>query len=152
MGIRFDDIDAINASVTDEYGPWGDTFEMTQEKVNQFAELTNDHQWIHVDVERANAGPFGGPIAHGFFTLSLMAGKGIINLGEFEGVSGGINYGADKLRFLAPVPVPSTLHGRSRIVSAQAKGPGTLIKSECAIHVVDSEKPAVLYEMLTLLM
>lgn len=151
MGIRFDDIDAINATVTDEYGPWGDTFEMTQDKVNQFAEITGDHQWIHVDVERANAGPFGGPIAHGFFTLSLMA-SGIVQLAPFEGVSNGVNYGADKLRFLSPVPVPSTLHGRSRIVSAQAKGPGTLIKSEAVIHVVGNEKPAVLYEMLTLLM
>ncbi len=151
MAIRFDDIDAINASVSDEYGPFGSTFEMTQDKVNTFAEITGDHQWIHVDIERANAGPFGGPIAHGFFTLSLMA-SGIVSIGEFEGVSNGVNYGANKLRFLSPVPVPSTLHGRSRILKAEAKGPGTLITSEATIHVVGNEKPAVLYEMLTLLM
>lgn len=151
MGIRFDDIDAINAAVSDEYGPWGSTFEMTQEKVNQFAELTEDRQWIHIDVERATAGPFGGPIAHGFFTLSLMA-SGIVKIADLEGASNGVNYGANKLRFLSPVPVPSTLHGRSRILKAEKKGPGTLITSEAVIHVVDAEKPAVLYEMLTLLM
>ena len=151
MGIRFDDIDAINALAGEDFGPWGETFEMTQDKVNTFAEITGDHQWIHVDIERANAGPFGGPIAHGFFTLSLMA-SGIVSIGSFEGVSNGVNYGADKLRFLSPVPVPSTLHGRSRVLSAQAKGTGTLIKSEAAIHVVGNDRPAVLYEMLTLLM
>ena len=150
MGIRFDDIDAINAAVSDEYGPWGPEFEMTQEKVNQFAELTGDHQWIHIDIERAKAGPFGGTIAHGFFTLSLMAS--IIQLAPFEGVTNGVNYGANKLRFLSPVPIPSTLHGRSRIIEAEKKGPGTLITSEAVIHVVGNEKPAVLYEMLTLLM
>lgn len=151
MGIRFDDIDAINASIKEDFNDWGPTFEMTQEKVNQFAELTGDHQWIHVDIERAKAGPFGGPIAHGFFTLSLMAS--IVRLPvELEGVSNGVNYGANKLRFLAPVPVPSTLHARSRLLSAEKKGTGTLLTSEAVIHVVGNDKPAVLYEMLTLLM
>ena len=150
MAIRFDDIDAINASVSEEYEPFGSTFEMTQDKVNTFAEITGDHQWIHVDVERANAGPFGGPIAHGFFTLSLMAS--MIKLPPLEGVSNGVNYGANKLRFLAPVPVPSQLHGRARVAKAEAKGTGTLLTTEAAIHVVGSEKPAVMYEMLTLMM
>jgi len=152
MGIRFDDIDAINAAKSEEFSDWGTTFEMTQEKVNAFAELTEDRQWIHIDVERANAGPFGGPIAHGFFTLSLMA-SGIVKLPvDLEGVTNGVNYGANKLRFLSPVPVPSTLHARSRLIKAEAKGPGTLLTSEATIHVVGNEKPAVLYEMLTLLM
>ena len=149
--MRFDDIDAINASISEDFSGWGETFEMTQDKVNQFAEITGDHQWIHIDVERANAGPFGGPIAHGFFTLSLMAS--IVKLPvELEGVSNGVNYGANKLRFLSPVPVPSTLHARSRLLKAEAKGHGTLLTSEAVIHVVGNEKPAVLYEMLTLLM
>lgn len=151
MALRFDDIDAINASISDDFGEWGPTFDMTQEKVNQFAELTGDRQWIHIDVERANAGPFGGPIAHGFFTLSLMAS--IVQLPvELDGVSNGVNYGANKLRFLSPVPVPSQLHARSRLLKAEQKGPGTLLTSEAVIHVIGNEKPAVLYEMLTLLM
>ena len=63
--IAFDDLEGLRASITEEWSDWGPEYEMTQEKVNQFAELTGDHQWIHVDVERANAGPFGGPIATG---------------------------------------------------------------------------------------
>ena len=70
--LRFDDIDGINAAAGGEYGDWGREVEITQDMINQFAELTGDHQWIHVDIERANAGPFGGPIAHGFLTLSLL--------------------------------------------------------------------------------
>ena len=70
--IAFDDLGGLRSAVTEEWSDWGPEYEMTQEKVNQFADLTGDHQWIHVDVERATAGPFGGPIAHGFFTLSLL--------------------------------------------------------------------------------
>lgn len=149
MGIRFDDIDAINALASEEFGEWGEVFEMTQEKVNMFAEITGDHQWIHIDEERAKAGPFGSTIAHGFFTLSLMASI-LPKIAPLEGMSGALNYGANRLRFLSPVPVPSKLHGRVRIVKAEAKPHGTLLTSEAAIHVVGSEKPAVLYEMLTL--
>ncbi len=151
MGIRFDDIDAINATVNDEWSDWGPVFEMTQDKVNQFAELTGDHQWIHVDVERANAGPFGGPIAHGFFTLSLMASISP-RTEAFEGVTGAVNYGANKLRFLSPVPIPSQLQCKTRLLKAEAKGSGTLLTSEAVIHEVGNERPAVLYEMLTLYM
>lgn len=151
MGIRFDDIDAITASITGEYGDWGPEFEMTQEKVNQFAELTGDHQWIHIDVERSAAGPFGGTIAHGFFTLSLMASIAPPTV-PLEGVTNGVNYGANKLRFLSPVPIPSKLHAKTRLVKAEAKGTGTLLTGEAVIHEVGNERPAVLYEMLTLLM
>ena len=71
--IRFDDIEALEARIGDEYGPWGPEVEISQERVNQFAELTGDHQWIHVDVERAKTqSPFGGPIVHGFFTLAML--------------------------------------------------------------------------------
>ena len=151
MGVSIKDIDGLKGLITEEWSDWTDSVEITLEMINTFADVTKDHQWIHVDIERANAGPFGGPIAHGFFTLSLMA-SGIVSIGQFDGVSNGVNYGANKLRFLSPVPVPSTLHGRSRILKAEAKGPGTLITSEATIHVVGNDKPAVLYEMLTLLM
>ena len=71
--IPFDDIDAVNALASEEFGEWGDSIEVTQEMIQGFADLTGDHQWIHVDVERAKAeSPFGGPIAHGFLTLSLL--------------------------------------------------------------------------------
>ncbi len=96
-----------------------DWIPVTQEQVNLFAQATGDHQWIHVDVEKAKAGPFGAPIAHGFLTLSMLprffqsamviAGSGI-----------GINYGLNKVRFMAPVPVGSRLRGRMTLVSSDA--------------------------------
>jgi acyl dehydratase len=86
-------------------------FEVTQERVNTFADATDDHQWIHVDPERARGGPFGGPIAHGYLTLSLIPHLlgGALQVG---GVKMGVNYGLNKLRFPAPVPVPSTVRAR----------------------------------------
>jgi acyl dehydratase len=150
--LRFDDIDAINAAAGGDYGDWGREVEITQEMINQFAELTGDHQWIHVDIERANAGPFGGPIAHGFLTLSLLP---VLSGGTDLVISGhanAVNYGADGLRFLAPVPAGSTVHARSKLVSAEAKGSGTLVKTETAVHVLDVEKPSLIYQMLVLYM
>jgi len=151
MGLQVDDIDGINAAASDEFGDWGPEVEVTQEMINQFAELTGDHQWIHVDVERANAGPFGGPIAHGFLTLSLLPAIAPPSV-ELDGVGGAINYGAEKLRFLAPVPAGSTVHAHGRLVKAEQKSSGTLVTTEAAIHVVGNDKPSVLYQMLVLYM
>ena len=151
MGLHVDDIDGINAAASDEFGDWGQEVEITQDMINQFADLTGDHQWIHVDIERANAGPFGGPIAHGFLTLSLLPAIAPPAV-ELEGVGGAINYGADKLRFLAPVPAGSTVHAHGRLVKAEQKASGTLVTTEAAIHVVGAEKPSVLYQMLVLYM
>ena len=83
--------------------PWT---EITQEQVNMFAEATGDHQWIHIDVERAKAGPFGAPIAHGFLTLSLIP-KLSQSAIKIEDVRMGVNYGLNKVRFTSPVPVGS---------------------------------------------
>jgi acyl dehydratase len=149
--LRFDDIDGINAAAGGEYGDWGREVEVTQDMINQFAELTGDRQWIHVDIERANAGPFGGPIAHGFLTLSLLpvlSGDTV----DIKGYANAVNYGADGLRFLAPVPAGSKVHARSKLVEATAKGSGTLIKSEIAVHVVGNDKPSLIYQMLVLYM
>ena len=151
--LRFDDIDGINAAAGGDYGDWGREVEVTQDMINQFAELTGDHQWIHVDIERANAGPFGGPIAHGFLTLSLLpALSGSDDGVRLTGYGNAVNYGADGLRFLAPVPSGSKVHARSKLVEATAKGSGTLIKSEIAVHVVGNEKPSLIYQMLVLYM
>jgi len=135
--LRFDDIDGINASAGGDYGDWGPEIEVTQDKINQFAELTGDHQWIHVDIERANAGPFGGPIAHGFLTLSLLPALTAGNTLALDGVLNAVG---------------SKVHARSKLVSAEAKGSGTLIKSEIAVHVVGAEKPSLVYQMLVLYM
>ena len=93
-----------------------DWITITQEQVNQFAEATGDRQWIHVDVERAKAGPFGAPIAHGFLTLSLIPrfSESALAIG---GTRMGVNYGLNKVRFMAPVPVGSRLRGRMKLVA-----------------------------------
>jgi acyl dehydratase len=93
-----------------------DWITITQEQVNQFAEATGDHQWIHVDVERATAGPFGAPIAHGFLTLSLLPR---FFESSFEIVESrmGVNYGLNKVRFVSPVPVGSRLRGRMTLLA-----------------------------------
>ena len=102
--VKFDDVDGINALVSEEFGDWGPELEVTQEMINDFAALTGDNQWIHVDVERAKKeSPFGGPVAHGFLTLSLLPGLMLSTL-KVTGQGSTINYGAKSLRFLAPVP------------------------------------------------
>lgn len=89
---------------------------VTQEAVNQFAEATGDHQWIHVDVERAKAGPFGAPIAHGFLTLSLLP-RFFESSVRIEETRMGVNYGLNKVRFIAPVPVGSRLRARMKLLA-----------------------------------
>src|SRR4051812_12087849 len=91
---------------------------VTQEQVNQFAEATGDHQWIHVDVERAKAGPFGAPIAHGFLTLSLIP-KLVESCIEIRGTRMGVNYGLNKVRFPSPVPVGSRLRAAVKLLQCE---------------------------------
>jgi len=119
--IRFDDVEALSAKISEEWGPFGEPLEVTQETINGFADLTGDHQWIHVDVERCKKeSPFGGPIAHGFLTLSLMPKIGAGDPGfQIVGQGNVTNYGSDKLRFLSPVPSGSKLHGRIDLPAGQ---------------------------------
>jgi acyl dehydratase len=94
-----------------------DWISITQEQVNLFAEATGDHQWIHVDVEKAKAGPFGGTIAHGFLTLSLLP-RFFESTFKVTEAAMGVNYGLNKVRFIAPVPVGSRLRARMKLLSA----------------------------------
>jgi uncharacterized protein len=145
--IRFDDIDGLNAAASDDFGPWGQPVKVTQEMVDAFADLTGDHQWIHSDVERARRdSPFGGTVAHGFLTLSLLSAMGAQTV-RITGQSSAINYGAERLRFLAPVPIPSEVHARGRLVRAEARPKGTLLTTEADVSVVDADKPSLLYTM-----
>jgi len=145
--IRFDDVDTLNAAASDEFGPWGPPVKVTQDMVDAFADLTGDHQWIHSDVERAKRdSPFGGTVAHGFLTLSLLSAMGARTV-RITGQSSAINYGAEKLRFLAPVPIPSEVHARGRLVCAEARPKGTLVTTEADVSVVDADKPSLLYTM-----
>jgi acyl dehydratase len=149
---QFDDVDGMNAAVSEEYGDWGPEVAVTQQMINDFAELTGDRQWIHIDVERATKeSPFGGPIAHGFLTLALIPAVNPRDV-IIRGHGNATNYGAGSLRFLAPVPAGSTIHAKSRLVSAEARKNGTLVTTEIAVHVVGNDKPSLLYNMQILYM
>jgi acyl dehydratase len=126
-----------------------DWITITQEQVNLFAQATGDHQWIHVDPERARQGPFGAPIAHGFLTLSLLprffeAGLAI------EGARMGINYGLNRVRFTAPVPVGSRLRARLVLQSTEPLAPdGLQMTWLVTVEREGSDKPACVAESLT---
>jgi acyl dehydratase len=125
--------------------PWT---EITQEQVNMFAEATGDHQWIHIDVERAKAGPFGAPIAHGFLTLSLIP-KLSQSAIEIKDVRMGVNYGLNKVRFTSPVPVGSKVRGHMKLLDAVAiDGNGMQFTWEMKIEREGSEKPSCIAESL----
>ncbi|WP_372574715.1 MaoC family dehydratase [Ruegeria jejuensis] len=129
-----------------------DPIEITQEMINSFADVTGDHQWIHVDVEKATKfGPFGGPIAHGFLTLSLLAAatesSGVVP----SNAKAVLNYGSGKVRFLAPVPAGSSVQSRFKLVGVEDKGDGKqLMKMEATLQAVGSDTPAVVAELLAM--
>lgn len=120
-----------------------------QARIDAFARITEDEQFIHVDPERARATPFGGTIAHGFLTLSLASAMSYDAVAPLEGVVMGVNYGFDKLRFLAPVPAGSRVRGRFKLLSADDKGGGRwLLKHELTVEIEGAEKPALIAEWL----
>ena len=149
--IRFDDIDKLKTKVSDTFGPFGPEVPVTQEMINKFAELTGDHQWIHTDVERAKReSPFRQTIAHGFLTLSLIPIVRAVADYQIVGFGNATNYGSDKLRFVSPVPAGAKIYARSRLVAVEAKPKGTQVTTEINVHVVGSDRPALLYVMLVL--
>ncbi|MFN3254142.1 MAG: MaoC family dehydratase [Ilumatobacter sp.] len=121
--------------------------EITQEQVNTFADATGDHQWIHIDVERATAGPFGGPIAHGYLTLSLgpMLSPQIFAV---TGISMGVNYGAGKVRFPSPVPVGSKLRLGATLQSVEDVAGGAQVTMEFVFEVEGAAKPSCVAEVI----
>jgi acyl dehydratase len=121
---------------------------ITQDQINKFAEATLDNQWIHVDTERAKAGPFGAPIAHGYLTMSLAAYFGG-QLIRVSGISMGINYGADKVRFPAPVPVGSKLRGRGEILDAKEVPGGVQTTVRITIEREGADKPAAVVDAIS---
>lgn len=141
--LAFDDIAALSAEISDAFGPWGETCELTQSMIDTFAQLTTDKQWIHVDPERAKSGPFGATIAHGFLVLSLMPAVLPPLSYRLKGFSAAINYGIRDLRFLQPVPAGSRIHARSRLQAVTAHRRGTLLTQGVEIQRVDADRPAV---------
>jgi len=120
-----------------------------QDRVNMFADATGDHQWIHVDVERATK-ELGSPIAHGFLTLSLLPMLGA-EVMRVEGTTRGINYGSDKVRFTNMVPVGSKVRLRQKCLAVEEKAGGKQMRMEATIEVEGQERPALVAETLTVL-
>jgi acyl dehydratase len=125
-----------------------DWLEITQERVDTFADATGDHQWIHVDPERAKLGPFGGTIAHGYLTLSLV-NTFLPDLLEVRNVSMGVNYGTDKTRFPAPVPVGSRIRGRAELSGAEAVEGGVQVRVTVTVEIEGNDRPACVVETIS---
>ena len=126
---------------------------VTQEAVNEFANCTGDRQWIHVDVERAKKeSPFGGPVAHGYLTLSMLSAMAM-EIGVVpNGTAAALNYGLDKVRFLAPVPVGAKVRLQSKLSGFERQGNGQyLMSTENTIEIEGADKPALIAESLAML-
>jgi acyl dehydratase len=145
----FRDVDSILAAVGEHLGT-SDWVEVTQEQVDTFAAATGDHQWIHVDVDRARAeSPYGGPIAHGYLTLSLLPALGW-QVYAVEGARMGVNYGSNRVRFPAPVPVGSRLRLKAVLVEAIPQPDGALhMTVEQTLEIEGAPKPAVVAQTIS---
>ena len=149
--IRFDDIEGLRRKISEQFGGWSEPVAITQDMINRFAELTGDHQWIHVDVERAKReSPFKQPIAHGFLTLSLLPAMKREPEWVPTGFGNATNYGANKLRFVSPVPAGSNVRSRARLMAVEPHKAGTMLTQEIQVTVEGSERPALIYEMVVL--
>ena len=126
-----------------------DWLEITQDRVNRFADATGDHQWIHIDIERATK-ELGSPIAHGYLVLSLIPFLAR-NIVTYSGVSRGINYGSNKVRFVSTVPVGSRIRMRIKMLSCEARGGGFMVTNECTIEVENQDRPACVAETIGLI-
>lgn len=133
-------LDDVTAAVGKELGA-SDWLQITQERVNQFADATDDHQWIHVDPEKAKQGPFGAPIAHGYLTLSLISSF-LPQIVDAQ-IKMGVNYGCEKIRFLSPVKVGARIRGRGELVDAKAiDNGGAQATIRVTVEIEGEEKPA----------
>jgi acyl dehydratase len=141
MTTTFDGPDAILAAVGTKLGP-GPWTEIAQARIDRFADATDDHQWIHVDPERAKAGPFGATIAHGYLTLSLMA-KFLPQLVAIPGLKMGVNYGTDKVRFPAPVKAGARVRPVGEVVAAErTRDGGVQAVIRVTVEIEGEGKPA----------
>jgi acyl dehydratase len=146
MTTVIDGIEGLKAKVGEHLG-YSDYVQITQEQVNQFADATGDHQWIHVDVERAKAGPFGAPIAHGYLTLSL--GPALLpQIVAVQGISMGVNYGANKVRFPSPVPVGAKLRLGAKLLAVEDVAGGAQGTMELTFEIEGAAKPSCVAEVL----
>jgi acyl dehydratase len=147
MSVTFASLAELSGRVGETLGV-SDWVEVDQDRIDQFAKATGDHQWIHVDPERAAAGPFGGTVAHGFLTLSLL--PLMFDTGfSVADVKLGINYGLNRVRFPAPVPVGSCLRGHFKLVAFEPLEGGAQLTVEVSIEREGSAKPVCVAESVT---
>jgi acyl dehydratase len=145
--IKAEDLPSLVGTELDP-SPW---LEITQERINQFADATNDHQFIHVDPEKAAQTPFGGPIAHGFLSLSLLSYLNAQSTVVPENLVMGLNYGSDKVRFLMPVKVGKRVRSIQKVLEVTEKKPGNwLVKYDVAVEIEGEETPALIAEILSM--
>ncbi|MFG2126495.1 MaoC family dehydratase [Streptomyces sp. NPDC048751] len=147
MGITVNGIDELKKLAGSDLGT-SEWIEVTQERVNTFADATGDHQWIHVDPEKAAEGPFGAPIAHGYLTLSLFIPL-FTELLDVEGVSTKVNYGLNKVRFPAPVKVGSKIRLVGKLASVEDVPGGVQITVDGTIEIEGAAKPAAVLQSLS---
>jgi acyl dehydratase len=139
-------IDEVKSHVGEELGV-SDWHEVTQDDINAFADVTGDHQFIHVDVEKAKETPFGGTIAHGYYTLSLLP-KFSYGMYSFDGFAFGLNYGLNKVRFPAPLPVGQKVRMRAELVAVDEVPGGIQITTKATFETEGGEKPVCVAESL----
>ena len=151
--VALDDEAALQALVSDEFSPWSNQVVVDQGLIDSFALLSGDDYWIHTDPERARKhSPFGGTIAHGAL-VQILQSRMKLNLGyEITGFTKMVNYGSDRLRFPAPVPAGSTIHARARVKRVERVKSGTQLTLELNTHVLGSERPSVINELVILYM
>jgi acyl dehydratase len=148
MGTVFETPDKLKDAVGNQLGK-SEWLEITQERINLFAEATGDHQWIHVDPERAKSGPFGATIAHGYLTQSLV-NKFLPEIVEVRGISMGVNYGADKIRFPAPVPVGSKVRGSAELIKVEeVKNGGIQATVRVTVEIEGNDRPACVIDTIS---
>jgi acyl dehydratase len=142
--MAFATIDELRAAIGTEIGH-GDWQEIDQDRIDRFADATGDHQWIHVDPERAAAGPFGTTVAHGYLTLSMLPAL-TAGLGAVDGVRMGVNYGVNKVRFPAPLPVGSRIRARVELLSVDDVPGGVQVTSRVTVEREGGDKPVCVAE------
>ncbi len=145
----FPDIEALRLAIGEELGV-SDWVMVDQARIDRFAEATGDHQWIHVDVARAKASPLGTTIAHGFLTMSLMAGLSQSTY-RVDKVRNRLNYGCNRVRFTTPVPAGSRVRGRFKAIHLEDVPQGVRLTTESTIELEGSAKPACVAEQLSIL-
>jgi len=145
--MRFDGRDALLGSVGTDLGVT-DWMEVDQRRIDTFAEATGDHQWIHVDVQRAKTGPFGTTIAHGYLTLALV-NRFLPDLLEVRGHTMGVNYGTDRVRFPAPVPSGSRIRGAGEVLAADPRGDGVQVVVRVRVEIQGSTRPGCVVDTIS---